>query len=58
MLLLTSKVGETVERRSKITDGTVKERRTGTLCFVTVEHSIFSPRGLAVAERQDIVYRA
>jgi 3-methylfumaryl-CoA hydratase len=51
-------VGDEVERRSKIAEVNVKEGRSGTLCFVTVEHNIFSPRGLAIEERQDIVYRA
>jgi Uncharacterized conserved protein len=27
------------------------------LCFVSVEHTITTPRGIAVRERQDIVYR-
>jgi 3-methylfumaryl-CoA hydratase len=35
----------------------VKTGSTGTLCFVSVEHSISSPRGVAIRERQDIVYR-
>ena len=30
---------------------------TGTLCFVSVEHEVTSPRGVAIRERQDIVYR-
>ncbi len=51
------RVGDTVERRSTITDVTAKEGRTGLLCFVTVAHEIHTPRGLAVRERQDIVYR-
>jgi 3-methylfumaryl-CoA hydratase len=51
------RVGDAVQRRSEITDVTVKEGRTGTLCFVTVAHEIFSPRGLAIAEEQNIVYR-
>jgi 3-methylfumaryl-CoA hydratase len=50
-------VGDAVERRSRIADVTVKQGRTGTLCFVTVDHEIFSPRGLAITERQDIAYR-
>ncbi|WP_029004384.1 FAS1-like dehydratase domain-containing protein [Azorhizobium doebereinerae] len=51
------KVGDVVARRSRIADVVVKDGRTGTLCFVTVAHEIVSPRGLAVRERQDIVYR-
>jgi 3-methylfumaryl-CoA hydratase len=49
--------GDAVTRASHIADVTVKEGRTGVLCFVTVEHAITGPRGLAIAERQDIVYR-
>jgi 3-methylfumaryl-CoA hydratase len=51
------RVGDPVERESRIAGLTAKEGRTGTLCFVTVEHRISSHRGLAVLERQDIVYR-
>jgi 3-methylfumaryl-CoA hydratase len=49
--------GDVVERRSTIADVTVKHGRTGTLCFVAVDHEIHTPRGLAITERQDIVYR-
>jgi 3-methylfumaryl-CoA hydratase len=51
------RVGDTVERRSTIEDVAVKEGRTGTLCFVTVKHLYATGRGLAVEERQDVVYR-
>jgi 3-methylfumaryl-CoA hydratase len=51
------RVGDTVIRRSRIADVTVKSGRSGTLCFVAVEHEISSPRGVAVRERHDIVYR-
>lgn len=51
------RVGETVSRRSVIRDVTVKEGRSGTLCFVTVEHRIESDTRLVIEERQDIVYR-
>ena len=49
--------GETVIRRSRIGDIAYKEGRTGPLCFVAVHHEIETPRGLAVRERHDIVYR-
>lgn len=52
------RVGDEVERRSRIADVMVKEGRSGLLCFVAVDHEIFTSRGLAVAERHDIVYRA
>jgi 3-methylfumaryl-CoA hydratase len=50
-------VGDAVERRTRIADVTMKAGRSGTLCFVTLEHELFSPRGLAITERQDVVYR-
>ena len=51
------RVGETVTRRSVIRDVTVKEGRTGTLCFVTVDHHIDADGRSVLSERQDIVYR-
>ncbi len=50
-------LGDTIQRQSVITDVSVKDGRSGTLCFVTVEHAIMSPRGLAIEEVQNIVYR-
>jgi 3-methylfumaryl-CoA hydratase len=50
-------VGDAVTRSSKILDVNVKTGSTGTLCFVNVEHVITTPRGVAIRERQDIVYR-
>lgn len=51
------RVGDESARTSRIADVQVKTGSTGTLCFVSVEHSISSPRGVAIRERQDIVYR-
>ena len=51
------RIGETVTRRSVIRDVAVKQGRTGTLCFVTVEHRIESGSRHVLTERQDIVYR-
>jgi 3-methylfumaryl-CoA hydratase len=51
------RVGDAVERRSKIADVSIKEGRSGRLCFVAVDHEIFTPRGIALKERHDIVYR-
>jgi len=51
------RVGDEVTRSSKILDVNVKTGSTGTLCFVNVEHIITTPRGTAIRERQDIVYR-
>ncbi|MCU4160071.1 MaoC family dehydratase N-terminal domain-containing protein [Acidiphilium sp. AL] len=52
------RVDDAVERRSRIADVSVKRGRSGTLCFVAVDHEIATARGIAIAERQDIVYRA
>ena len=51
------RVGDAVERHSKIADVNIKEGRSGRLCFVAVDHEISTPRGLALKERHDIVYR-
>lgn len=51
------RVGDIVRRQSCIQDVVVKQGRSGVLCFVSVDHKIFSQRGLALSERQDIVYR-
>lgn len=50
--------GDSVEKRSRIAAIETKEGRTGTLVFVTVEHSLTGPAGLAIREEQDLVYRA
>jgi 3-methylfumaryl-CoA hydratase len=50
-------VGDRVTRRSRIGDVQVKSGRSGTLCFVAVEHEISTARGIALTERHDIVYR-
>jgi 3-methylfumaryl-CoA hydratase len=49
--------GDPVSCASRIADVALKEGKTGPLCFVTVEHEISTPRGVAVRERQHIVYR-
>jgi 3-methylfumaryl-CoA hydratase len=51
-------VGDAVTRTSQIKDVTIKEGRSGPMCFVTVRHSWATERGPALEERQDIVYRA
>jgi len=51
------RVGDEVTRSSGISDVTMKTGSTGVLCFVSVEHLITTPRGTAIRERQDIVYR-
>jgi 3-methylfumaryl-CoA hydratase len=52
------RVGDPITRHSRIASVTMKQGRTGVLCFVDVDHEIHTPRGLAITERQDIVYRA
>ncbi|MEW6124337.1 MAG: MaoC family dehydratase N-terminal domain-containing protein [Pseudomonadota bacterium] len=51
------RVGDVVERASRIESVEVKEGRTGTLCFVTVVHRISADGRACLTERQDIVYR-
>jgi 3-methylfumaryl-CoA hydratase len=53
----TLRVGDEVTRRSEISDVTMKTGSTGALCFVSVAHVISTARGVAIRERQDIVYR-
>jgi 3-methylfumaryl-CoA hydratase len=53
----TLRVGDEAKRSSRISDVTMKTGSTGVLCFVSVEHIVTSPRGMAIRERQDIVYR-
>jgi 3-methylfumaryl-CoA hydratase len=51
------RVGDEVTRASTIADVTLKTGSTGALCFVTVQHVISTERGVAIRDRQDIVYR-
>jgi len=51
------RVGDDTTRKSRISDVAVKTGSTGQLCFVSVEHEVTTPRGTAIRERQDIVYR-
>jgi 3-methylfumaryl-CoA hydratase len=53
----TLRVGDESTRTSRISDVTMKTGSTGALCFVSVDHLVTSPRGTALRERQDIVYR-
>jgi 3-methylfumaryl-CoA hydratase len=53
----TLRVGDEATRDSEIADVTMKTGSTGTLCFVAVKHTISTARGVAIRERQDIVYR-
>lgn len=51
------RIGDEITRRSRVTAITAKEGRTGPMCFVTLRHELHTPRGLAVIEEQDVVYR-
>ena len=51
------RVGDAIRRVSTIDDVKFKSGRTGELCFVRVRHEVSSPRGLALREFHDIVYR-
>jgi 3-methylfumaryl-CoA hydratase len=53
----TLRVGDEVTRTSRIAEVTMKTGSTGVLCFVSVDHLMTTPRGIAIHERQDIVYR-
>ena len=50
------RVGDRIERRSRIVDVALKQGRGGPLCFVTVEHRIQVDEQKKLEERQDIVY--
>jgi 3-methylfumaryl-CoA hydratase len=52
------RVGDEVQRESRIASVEHKSGRSGDLVFVTVVHEIRNGRGLAVTEEHDIVYRA
>jgi 3-methylfumaryl-CoA hydratase len=51
------RVGQEIERTSRIADVRLKEGRTGPLVFVNVDHEIRAGSQLAISERHDIVYR-
>jgi 3-methylfumaryl-CoA hydratase len=51
------KVGDFVRRISRIADVVVKTGRTGTLCFVKVDHVVETNDVCVIEEQQDIVYR-
>jgi len=51
------KVGETIRRASKIKSVEPKSGSTGSMVFVTVEHTVSGGRGASFVEEHDIVYR-
>jgi 3-methylfumaryl-CoA hydratase len=50
-------VGDRLRRETELTDLAVREGATGTLIITTQTRRIFSPRGLALAEDYDTVFR-
>jgi 3-methylfumaryl-CoA hydratase len=50
-------VGDPARRESEIVSVEPKTGRSGSLVFVLVRHRIFGPRGLAIEDEHDIVYR-
>ena len=50
-------VGDGITRTSRIANVDAKSGRSGALAFVTVRHEVTDPRGLAITEEHDIVYR-
>ena len=51
------RVGESIERTSRIVSVTSKSGRSGDLVFVMVRHEVRNAQGLALSEEHDIVYR-
>jgi 3-methylfumaryl-CoA hydratase len=51
------RVGDTIKRSSTIKSVEPKSGSTGSMVFVTVQHTISGPRGLSLVEDHDIVYR-
>lgn len=51
------RVGETVQRASRVQSVEHKAGRSGDLVFVRVEHTFSNTHGLALSEEHDIVYR-
>jgi 3-methylfumaryl-CoA hydratase len=51
------RVGDEVRKEATIKEITIKQGRTGQMVFVTVKTDMISPRGLAITEEMDVVYR-
>jgi 3-methylfumaryl-CoA hydratase len=52
------RIGEAIQRTSRIVSVSHKSGRTGDLVFVLVRHEVSNAQGLALTEEHDIVYRA
>ena len=50
-------IGDRIERNSRIADIRLKQGRSGPFAVVTVHHEITGPRGVAIVEEHDIIYR-
>jgi len=50
------RIGDVIEKKSEILKVDEKQGKAARMAFVTVKHDVFSPRGLAISEEQDIVY--
>ena len=50
-------IGDYVRRTSRVAGITLKQGKSGPLCFVTITHTIEAGGMVRVSERQDIVYR-
>lgn len=51
------RLGETARKTSLVADVTEKTGQSGALIFVTVNHEISTAQGVALRERQDLVFR-
>ncbi len=51
------RVGDEVRKEATIKEVAIKQGRTGQMVFVTVKTDMISPRGLAITEEMDVVYR-
>ncbi len=51
------RIGDAIKRVSTIKSVESKSGSTGSMVFVTVQHDISGPRGVALVEEHDIVYR-
>jgi len=51
------RIGDVARRQSSVTDVTLKNGRSGALCFVVVRHEFYVGDELRLAEEHDIVYR-
>lgn len=50
------RVGDTLRRHTSVRSVDTKTTGAGPMALVTLDHMIFGPQGLAIEERQDIVY--